>query len=59
MTIGKRVIFATSAALVTLVALVSVFAYELVKRLRPRGGKRPVGRNRGGLGTGVACAFSH
>ena len=32
MTIGKRVIFATSAALVTLVALLSVFAYELVKR---------------------------
>jgi two-component system sensor histidine kinase MprB len=32
MTIGKRVIFATSAALVTVVVLLSVFAYQLVKR---------------------------
>ncbi len=32
MTIGKRVILATSAALVTVVVLLSVFAYELVKR---------------------------
>jgi hypothetical protein len=32
MTIGKRVIFATSAALVTVVLLLSVFAYQLVKR---------------------------
>jgi len=32
MTIGKRVIFATSAALVAVVALLSVFAYQLVKR---------------------------
>jgi two-component system sensor histidine kinase MprB len=32
MTIGRRVIFATSAALVTVVVLLSVFAYQLVKR---------------------------
>ena len=32
MTIGKRVIFATSAALVAVVVLLSVFAYQLVKR---------------------------
>jgi two-component system sensor histidine kinase MprB len=32
MTIGKRVIVATSAALVTVVVLLSVFAYQLVKR---------------------------
>ena len=32
MTIGKRVILATSAALVTVVVLLSVFAYQLVKR---------------------------
>jgi len=32
MTIGKRVIFATSAALVTVVVLLSVFAYQLVER---------------------------
>jgi two-component system sensor histidine kinase MprB len=32
MTIGRRVILATSAALVTVVVLLSVFAYELVKR---------------------------
>ena len=32
MTIGKRVIFATAAALVTVVVLLSVFAYQLVKR---------------------------
>jgi two-component system, OmpR family, sensor histidine kinase MprB len=32
MTVGKRLIFATSAALVTVVVLLSVFAYQLVKR---------------------------